>query len=104
MPLSGGLNYTILMVICMVIGVVMWYPFIKIADKKEYELELEAGAGKRRSRNESRKNHQCRSRSIMKGKSMWTLSIDIGGTYIKSALIMDTQIREKRRIRDTKNR
>lgn len=39
MPLSGGLNYTILMVICMVIGVVMWYPFIKIADKKELELE-----------------------------------------------------------------
>ncbi|EME3566343.1 PTS sugar transporter subunit IIC [Enterococcus faecium] len=39
MPLSGGLNYTILMVICMAIGVVMWYPFIKIADKKELELE-----------------------------------------------------------------
>ncbi|HHA4377576.1 TPA: ROK family protein [Enterococcus faecium] len=38
----------------------------------------------------------------MKGKSMWTLSIDIGGTYIKSALIMDTQIREKRQIETPK--
>lgn len=42
MPLSGGLNYTILMVISMLIGIVMWYPFIKIADKKEYELEMAA--------------------------------------------------------------
>ncbi|WP_438784442.1 glycoside hydrolase family 3 C-terminal domain-containing protein [Enterococcus sp. AZ191] len=39
MPFAGGLNYTILMVICLAIGVIMWYPFIKIADKKEYELE-----------------------------------------------------------------
>lgn len=39
MPLSGGLNYTILMIICMLIGVLMWYPFIKIADKREFELE-----------------------------------------------------------------
>lgn len=30
----------ILMVICMVIGVVMWYLFIKIVDKKELELEV----------------------------------------------------------------
>ena len=44
MPFSGGLNYTILMVICMGIGILMWYPFIKIADKKEYELELAAEA------------------------------------------------------------
>lgn len=42
MPFSGGLNYTILMIICMLIGIVMWYPFLKIADKKEYELELAA--------------------------------------------------------------
>ncbi|MGG5359158.1 MULTISPECIES: PTS sugar transporter subunit IIC [unclassified Enterococcus] len=42
MPLSGGLNYTILMVICIAIGVAMWYPFIKIADKREYELEKAA--------------------------------------------------------------
>ena len=42
MPFAGGINYTILMIICMLIGIVMWYPFIKIADKKEYELELEA--------------------------------------------------------------
>lgn len=39
MPLAGGLNYTIIMVICMAIGALLWYPFIKIADKKEYELE-----------------------------------------------------------------
>lgn len=44
MPLSGGINYIILMVICMGIGILMWYPFIKIADKKEYELELKAEA------------------------------------------------------------
>lgn len=44
MPLAGGLNYTLLMVICMAIGVIMWYPFIKIADKKEYELEKAAEA------------------------------------------------------------
>ncbi len=42
MPFSGGVNYTILMVICMLIGIIMWYPFLKIADKKEYELELES--------------------------------------------------------------
>ncbi|MGK0552050.1 PTS sugar transporter subunit IIC [Enterococcus faecalis] len=41
MPLAGGLNYTILMVICMAIGILMWYPFIKIADKREYELEMQ---------------------------------------------------------------
>jgi len=40
MPFAGGLNYTILMVICMGLGIIMWYPFIKIADKKEYELEI----------------------------------------------------------------
>ena len=37
--LSGGLNYTILMVISMLIGIVMWYPFIKIADKKNMNLK-----------------------------------------------------------------
>jgi PTS system cellobiose-specific IIC component len=26
----------------MLIGIVMWYPFLKIADKKEYELEMAA--------------------------------------------------------------
>lgn len=44
MPLSGGLNYTILMIICMGIGLAMWYPFLKIADKREYELELASEA------------------------------------------------------------
>lgn len=39
MPLSGGLNYAILMVICFVITFLMWYPFLKVADRKEYELE-----------------------------------------------------------------
>lgn len=46
MPFSGGLNYTILMIICMLIGIVMWYPFLKIADKTEYELELAAEKSK----------------------------------------------------------
>ncbi|WP_122646658.1 PTS sugar transporter subunit IIC [Enterococcus mediterraneensis] len=49
MPFSGGLNYTIIMVISMLIGIVMWYPFIKIADKKEYELELEAEKAKKQA-------------------------------------------------------
>ncbi|WP_291649455.1 PTS transporter subunit EIIC [Clostridium sp.] len=44
MPLSGGLNYTILMVICLAIGCLMWYPFVKIADRREYELELKGEA------------------------------------------------------------
>lgn len=39
MPLSGGLNYTILMLICFAITFLMWYPFLKVADKREYELE-----------------------------------------------------------------
>ena len=45
MPLSGELNYTILMVICMAIGVVMWYPFIKKAETKAEKIinaEVEA--------------------------------------------------------------
>lgn len=46
MPLSGGLNYTILMVICFVITFLMWYPFIKVADKREYELEQANAAAK----------------------------------------------------------
>ncbi|WP_163654863.1 PTS sugar transporter subunit IIC [Listeria sp. PSOL-1] len=46
MPFAGGLNYTILLVICMLISIVMWYPFVKIADKREYELELAAEANK----------------------------------------------------------
>lgn len=29
------------MVICMAIGILMWYPFIKVADNKEYRLEME---------------------------------------------------------------
>ncbi|MFV0255643.1 MAG: PTS sugar transporter subunit IIC [Erysipelotrichaceae bacterium] len=41
MPLQGGLNYTILMLICFAITFVMWYPFLKAADKKEFELECE---------------------------------------------------------------
>ncbi|KRL14486.1 PTS sugar transporter subunit IIC [Schleiferilactobacillus perolens] len=44
MPLSGGLNYAILMVISMAIGIIMWYPFLRIADKREYALEMAAAA------------------------------------------------------------
>lgn len=39
MPLTGGINYTILMIICFVITFIMWYPFLKVADKREFELE-----------------------------------------------------------------
>lgn len=39
LPLLGGLNMTILMLICFSITIVMWYPFIKVADRKELELE-----------------------------------------------------------------
>lgn len=39
MPLSGGINCIIIMLICFVISFVMWYPFLKVADRKEYELE-----------------------------------------------------------------
>jgi PTS system cellobiose-specific IIC component len=46
MPLSGGLNYTILMVICFAITFLMWYPFLKVADKREYELEQITAAQK----------------------------------------------------------
>jgi PTS system cellobiose-specific IIC component len=39
MPFEGGLNFTILMVICMGIGILMWYPFIRIDDQRQFELE-----------------------------------------------------------------
>lgn len=39
MPLAGGLNYAIIMVVCFVITFLMWYPFLKVADRHEYELE-----------------------------------------------------------------
>ena len=39
MPLAGGINYTIIMIICFAITFMMWYPFIKVADRHEYELE-----------------------------------------------------------------
>ena len=44
MPLAGGLNYTILMVICFAITVLIWYPFLKVADRREAELEAETEA------------------------------------------------------------
>ncbi len=42
MPLAGGLNYTILMVICFAITILIWYPFLKVADRREAQLEEEA--------------------------------------------------------------
>lgn len=51
MPLSGGLNYTILMLICFAITFLMWYPFLKVADKREYELE-QANAAAQKLENE----------------------------------------------------
>lgn len=44
MPLAGGLNYTILMVICLAITVLVWYPFLKVADRREAQLEAEMEA------------------------------------------------------------
>ena len=41
MPLLGGLNLTIIMIISFAISFLMWYPFLKVADKREYELEQE---------------------------------------------------------------
>lgn len=43
-PISGGINYTIIMIICMSITCLLWYPFIKAADKREGELELQIKA------------------------------------------------------------
>lgn len=39
MPLLGGINMTIIMLICFVITTLFWYPFLKVADKREYEME-----------------------------------------------------------------
>ena len=39
MPLTGGINYTILMIICFAITFIMWYPFLKVADRREFEIE-----------------------------------------------------------------
>lgn len=51
MPLQGGLNFLILMVICFAITAIIWYPFLKVADKREYELEQQAEANKGREEN-----------------------------------------------------
>lgn len=42
MPMQGGINFVILMLICFAITAIIWYPFLKVADKKEYELEQAA--------------------------------------------------------------
>lgn len=46
MPMQGGINFVILMLICFAITAIIWYPFLKVADKKEYELEQAAQAKK----------------------------------------------------------
>lgn len=46
MPLTGGLNYVIIMLVCFAITFVMWYPFLKVSDRKEYELEMASAAKK----------------------------------------------------------
>lgn len=43
-PLAGGINYTIIMIICMLISCLLWYPFVKAADKRENELENQGEA------------------------------------------------------------
>ena len=42
MPLQGGVNFVILMLICFAITALIWYPFLKVADRREYELEQAA--------------------------------------------------------------
>lgn len=42
MPMQGGINFAILMIISFAITAIIWYPFLKVADKKEYEMELAA--------------------------------------------------------------
>lgn len=39
MPLAGGLSLAIIMIVCFAIAYLMWMPFLKAADKKEYEEE-----------------------------------------------------------------
>lgn len=41
-PLQGGINFTIIMLICFAITALIWYPFLKVADRREYELEKAA--------------------------------------------------------------
>lgn len=42
MPLQGGLNFVIIMLVCFAITALIWYPFLKVADRKEYEEEQAA--------------------------------------------------------------
>ena len=39
MPLEGGINLTIIMLICMVISFFIWFPFFRVADNHEFEVE-----------------------------------------------------------------
>lgn len=39
MPLLGGINFCIIMIICFMITALIWYPFLKVADRREAELE-----------------------------------------------------------------
>lgn len=39
MPLLGGINFCIIMLICFAITALIWYPFLKVADRREYEME-----------------------------------------------------------------
>ncbi|MEE6681709.1 PTS transporter subunit EIIC [Pediococcus pentosaceus] len=39
MPLEGGVNLTIIMLICMVISFFIWFPFFRVADNHEFEVE-----------------------------------------------------------------
>ncbi|MGM0219400.1 PTS sugar transporter subunit IIC [Enterococcus sp. AZ126] len=41
MALKGGFNYLIIFFIVLCINILIWYPFFKMADRKEYELEQE---------------------------------------------------------------
>ena len=41
MALKGGFNYLLIFIVLLIVNVLVWYPFFKMADKKEYLLEQE---------------------------------------------------------------
>ncbi|EUJ30744.1 PTS system iic component [Listeria floridensis FSL S10-1187] len=41
MFLKGGFNFLIVFIVLLIINILTWYPFFKVADRKEYETEQE---------------------------------------------------------------
>lgn len=38
--LAGGWQISLLQIICVVIGILIWYPFLKLSDRQEYKVEM----------------------------------------------------------------